>query len=117
MSWISDLYETYESNFDMRRLNSNADETPLPISHTTQNAQIEITIDQNGDFITAEAIADKDLALTIIPVTEDSAARSSGPCAHPLEDKLEYIAGDFSQYTGKDNSKKHQLYIEGLRCV
>lgn len=114
MSWISDLYETYESNFDMRRLNSNADETPLPISHTTQNAQIEITIDQNGDFITAEAIADKGLALTIIPVTEDSAARSSGPCAHPLEDKLEYIAGDFSQYTGKDNSKKHQLYIEGL---
>lgn len=114
MSWISDLYETYESNFDMRRLNSNADETPLPISHTTQNAQIEITIDQNGDFITAEAIADKDQALTVIPVTEDSSARASGPCAHPLEDKLEYIAGDFSKYTGKDNSKKHQLYIEGL---
>lgn len=114
MSWLSDLYETYEQNFDMDKLDFVTDTTPIPISHTTQNSQIEVTIDNNGDFIHAEAIYDKEQALTIIPVSEDSAARTSGPCAHPLEDKLEYIAGDFQQYTGKDNKNKHQLYMEAL---
>ena len=95
MSWISDLYDTYEQNFDMNLLDFTTDATPLPISHSTQNAQVEITIDMDGEFIHAEAITDKTQALTLIPVTEDSIARSSGPCAHPFEDKLEYIAGDY----------------------
>lgn len=114
MSWMSDLYETYERNFDMDKFDITTDATPLPISHTTQNAQIEVTLDKTGTFIYAEAIGDKEKALTVIPVSEDSAARTSGDEAHPLEDKLEYIAGDFQQYTGKSNSKKHALYMETL---
>lgn len=114
MSWIGDLYETYELNFDLDRLDFTTGKMPLPISHTTQNAQIEVTLDETGDFIHAEAIGDKENAPTIIPVSEDSAARTSGACAHPLADKLEYIAGDFEQYTGKNNDEKHQLYREAL---
>ena len=114
MSWINDLYDTYEQNFDMKLLDFTTDATPLPISHSTQNAQIEITVGMNGEFINAEAIMDKAQAQTLIPVTEDSIARSSGPCAHPLEDKLEYTAGDYEKYTGKDNNVKHELYLNAL---
>lgn len=113
MSWINDLYETYESNFNMDRLDFKTGRMPLPISHTTQQAQIEIFLDKRGDFVTAEAL-DKENSKTVIPVTEDSASRTSGACAHPLEDKLEYIAGDFEKYTGIDNSKKHGMYLEEL---
>ena len=114
MSWISDLYDTYEQNFDMNLLDFTTDATPLPISHSTQNAQVEITIDMDGEFIHAEAITDKTQALTLIPVTEDSIARSSGPCAHPFEDKLEYIAGDYENFAGKRNDIKHALYLKEL---
>ena len=72
MSWISDLYETYESNFNMDRLDFKTGRMPLPISHTTQQAQIEIFLDKRGDFVTAEAL-DKENSKTVIPVTEDSA--------------------------------------------
>lgn len=114
MSWIIDLYETYEANFDMDNMDFKSNNTPLPIAHTTQMAQIEVIIDEDGEFYDARAIEDKADALTVIPVTEDSAARSSGPCSHPLEDKLEYVAGDYEEYTGKNNDVKHGLYIEAL---
>lgn len=115
MSWIRDLYETYELNFDMERLDFTTDAMPLPISHTTQNAQIEITLGEAGEFIHAEAIEDKERVQTVIPVSEDSASRSGiGACAHPLMDKLEYIAGDFERYTGKANDEKHQAYLATL---
>lgn len=114
MSWIRDLYETYELNFDMDRLDFTTDAIPLPVSHTTANAQIEITLDEAGGFVYAEAIGDKEKARTVIPVSEDSAARTSGVCAHPLMDKLEYIAADFERYTGKSNDEKHRLYVETL---
>ena len=113
MSWISDLYETYNRNFRMDELEFETSRMPLPISHTTQQAQIEVFLDRSGSCISA-AILDKEAGRTIIPVTEDSASRTSGICAHPLEDKLEYIAGDFEKYTGINNDKKHEAYLEEL---
>ena len=35
MSWINDLYDTYEQNFDMKLLDFTTDATPLPISHSS----------------------------------------------------------------------------------
>ena len=35
MSWINDLYDTYEQNFDMKLLDFTTDATPLPISSAT----------------------------------------------------------------------------------
>ena len=115
MSWISDLYQTYEANKGVAAQNLDGkDALLLPVSHSTQNAQIEVTIDTQGDFLTAGRIP-KNQAVTIIPVTEDSAGRTSGACAHPLEDKLEYVAGDFQKYTGTDNANKHGLYLKELQ--
>lgn len=111
MGWLNDLYETYEAcagkDFGGRT-------SLIPIAHSTQNAQIEVVIDGDGKFLRAVRVEKAD-TMTLIPVTEDSANRTSGACAHPLCDKLEYVAGDYSEYAGKDCTKKHEMYLSGLR--
>jgi hypothetical protein len=78
MSWIQKLYETYNNCQSMVGVESNGNEVPLvPISHTTQKAQVEIVIDGNGNFRRARVIP-KDEARTIIPCTEKSGGRTSG---------------------------------------
>lgn len=113
MSWTNELYNVYEKNC------GRTDCVPLllPISHSTANAQIEVTLNENGDFVKAERVIKAD-AETVIPVTNDSAARSSGISPHPLADKLVYIAGDYGKYfDGKnsDNTKYFEAYIEQLK--
>lgn len=113
MSWTDELYNIYE-----RFCGTEADGAPLlPVSHSTANAQLELTIDESGSFCGAVRVSKED-AVTIIPVTEGSGARSSGICPHPFADKLVYIAGDYGKYAeGKrsDNSKFFTAYIEQLR--
>ncbi|SDA13169.1 CRISPR-associated protein Csd1 [Ruminococcus sp. YE71] len=114
MSWTNELYKVYELAVGTEAAEG---ETPLlPISHSTANAQIEITIDENGEFVSA-AVVNKEDAVTIIPVTEDSGTRSSGIAPMPLADKLVYIAGDYPLYAkGKrsDNSEYYSAYMEQL---
>jgi CRISPR-associated protein Csd1 len=108
MNWIQSLYETYENCQNMIGVVGDENEVPLlPICHTTQKAQIEITLDANGNFRRAR-IVDKDEARTIIPCTEKSAGRTSGEAAHPLCDKLQYLAADYKKFGGE---KDH--YFEG----
>ena len=98
MSWVQKLYETYMHN--QACIGSNNDAIPLlPICHTTQKAQIEITINESGDFIRASVISKND-ARTVIPCTESSGGRTSGEAAHPLCDKLQYVAADYKEYGG-----------------
>ena len=98
MSWIEKLYRTYENN--IAHIGEQNTAVPLlPICHTTQNAQVHIIIDVDGNFLSAEPIP-KSAACTIIPATEKSAGRTSGPIPHPLFDKLQYLAADYPQYGG-----------------
>lgn len=103
MSWIQKLYETYNRCESQIGYSLVEDERPLlPICHTTTDAHIEVVIDQNGQFKRASIITDKNAAATIIPCTEDSGSRSGKkPTTHPLCDKLQYLAGDFTDYGGK----------------
>ncbi|WEG12327.1 type I-C CRISPR-associated protein Cas8c/Csd1 [Pullulanibacillus sp. KACC 23026] len=104
MSWLLDLYETYERNanqvgcFNKRK--DGQEYTLLPESHTTQNAQIEVVVTEQGDFYSASVIEKKE-AETVIPCTEDSFSRTSAPVPHPLHDKLMYVAGDFLAFGGQ----------------
>jgi len=84
-------YKTYENNTNKIGVISEEKEPLTPVSHAIQNAQIEITISVDGEFQSAEKIPD-DKVKTIIPVTIESAGRTSGKCAHPLCDQLCYIA-------------------------
>lgn len=112
MSWTNELYNIYE-----RFCGAEAEgATLLPVSHSTANAQVELTIDEDGNFKSASKIA-KDDMLTIIPVTEDSGARGSGVFPHPFADKLVYLAGDYGKYAnGKrsDNRRFFEAYINQL---
>jgi CRISPR-associated protein Csd1 len=117
MNWIQSLYETYENCQNMIGVieedKDGKEQVPLlPICHTTQKAQIEITLDANGNFRRARVVG-KDEARTIIPCTEKSAGRTSGEAAHPLCDKLQYLAADYKKFGGE---KDHyfESYMELL---
>ncbi|WP_336883688.1 type I-C CRISPR-associated protein Cas8c/Csd1 [Priestia koreensis] len=113
MSWLLNLYETYEANLDrvgkVEQKHNGQEYTLIPISHTTQNAHIEVEITENGLFHSARVL-DKSEFNTVIPCTEDAASRSGTiPPPYPLHDKLQYVAGDFSNYTG--NAKSDRFYL------
>jgi CRISPR-associated protein Csd1 len=113
MNWIQSLYETYENCKNSIGATTNENQVPLlPICHTTQKAQVEITLDSKGNFRRARVVG-KEEARTIIPCTEKSAGRTSGEAAHPLCDKLQYMAADYKKYGGE---KDHYLasYMELL---
>lgn len=101
MSWIQKLVETYDECIGRPQF---ADRSLVPIDHVEQNAHIEIAIDENGNFLRA-AVVQKEP--TLIPVTEKSAGRTSGAFAHPLSDKIRYVAKGFSP-------DDHQLYLKQI---
>ncbi len=116
MSWMSQLYATYEKNVgNGGRLGA----AITPIAHMNVNAQLEITLNLQGEFLGARSIPRED-AVTLAPVTEASESRSSGVTPHALCDTLSYVAGDFEAYLrerGKKNGPraKFEQYIENLR--
>ena len=56
MSWMSQLYKTYERNIGK----SQQDEVPLtPVAHMNANAQVEITLNREGEFLAAEVVDKK----------------------------------------------------------
>ncbi len=127
MNWMQSLYETYENCRSMIGITGDENQIPLlPICHTTQKVDVEITIgtvsqeeetskeeestaDVRAKFRRARVLG-KDEARTIIPCTEKSAGRTSGEAAHPLCDKLQYIAEDYQSWGGEKN-----LYSESYR--
>lgn len=94
MAWIDKLYATYEA--------CKGNEPPgamslMPVSHTPQQAHIEIAIDGEGNFREAKIIQKEE---TVIPATEKSANRTAGEAAHPLCDKVQYCAADYAEFGG-----------------
>ncbi|MCG6201147.1 type I-C CRISPR-associated protein Cas8c/Csd1 [Psychromonas antarctica] len=107
MSWMQKLYETYEQGLLLEIAD---DQKPMPISHTLQNAHINIVINGEGDFLRAEVL---EKIQVILPATEKSAGRSSGLSPHPLADKIQYVAGDYIAFGGIKKSG-FSLYKELL---
>ena len=101
MSWIQKLIQTYDGCVGRPQF---AGRPLVPIDHVEQNAHVEIAIDENGNFLRAAVIQKEP---TLIPVSEKSAGRTSGAVAHPLSDKIRYVARDF----GSDD---HQLYLQQI---
>ena len=89
MSWEEDLVELYDKNADrvgevMYRAYGKT-QVPyvlIPPFHTTVTAQINVILDEAGDFLDASAVAEED-KMTIIPVTEKSGSRTAGKEPHP----------------------------------
>lgn len=98
MSWIQDLYETYENCVGKEPPGS---EPIMPVAHTTQQAHIEIVLDGNGVFRRAVLVQKEE---TVLPATEASAGRTSGEAPHALADKIQYCAGDYHSFGGTKKS-------------
>ncbi len=121
MNLLEELYNTYERNksfigqLDSLELSNGKerDITPLlPVGHTSQHAHITVILDGRGSFQRAEVNARGD-TVTIMPATEDSSSRTSGLAAHPLCDKLQYVAGDYGEYV-PDKKSGYENYISLL---
>lgn len=113
MNWIESLAKTYDENASQPQV---GDAKLIPPFHTAQNAHIIVTLNEKGDFLDANYVLDKKSREKIIPCTEDSSSRTSGPSPHPLFDKLEYLVGTWPNgiKVGKDE-RKHPPYIKQLR--
>lgn len=98
MSWLARLHETYETAMS---LDLPGDIKLMPISHTLQNAHINIVIDGDGNFKRASVLEKPQI---ILPATEKSAGRTSGEAPHPLADKIQYVAKDYPDYGGRKKS-------------
>jgi CRISPR-associated protein Csd1 len=113
---MSQLYQTYENHLT----EGDQDKEPLtPIAHMYANAQIEVSIDKDGNFIRAVKL-EKGQGVTLIPVSESSSGRSSGVAPHALCDTLSYIAGDFGEYCRDEKQKKssqgkNRCYMDNLK--
>ncbi len=121
MNWIQSLSETYENCRSNIGYSSESARPLLPICHITTQTHLEIAIDGLGRFRRAQLV-DKLDSTTIIPATESSASRAgSKPDCHPLSDKLQYLASDFTDYGGAvtsgfagDPTEPHRQYVELL---
>jgi CRISPR-associated protein Csd1 len=95
MSWMAKLHETYERGLT---LDLPFEKRLMPVSHTLQNAHINIVLDESGNFRRATVL---DKTQIILPATEESAGRTSGEAPHPLSDKIQYLAKDYAEYGGE----------------
>jgi CRISPR-associated protein Csd1 len=99
MSWIQKLNETYDQ---CKGREPPGTGTLLPVSHSIQQAHVEITLDSEGNFKLAQVIGKVE---TVIPATEQSAGRTgSNPPPHPLCDKVQYCAADYAEKGGEKPS-------------
>ena len=117
MSWLQKLHQTYDvcsqrSDFTDPPQCAGEKEIPalMPVSHTSQQAHIEVVLDEKGNFLEAALLPQK--AQFVIPATENSAGRTAGNVPHPLADKLHYCAKDYAG--GKEN--QFQLYAAQLEA-
>ncbi|ABC78621.1 type I-C CRISPR-associated protein Cas8c/Csd1 [Syntrophus aciditrophicus] len=90
MSWIEKLYET---SVEIGKMQLSGPDRPWPVSHVAKKAHVEVTLGSKGDFRRIRALS-FDESLTIIPVTESSANRTSNDAPHPLCEELSYCAAD-----------------------
>jgi CRISPR-associated protein Csd1 len=117
MSWVQKLYETYEQ---CKGHEPEGSEPLLPISHTYQQAHVEITIDIAGNFQSAQFIGKQE---TIVPATEESAGRTNKCAPHPLCDKVQYCAADYQKWGGNktpyynDYTNKKGEIIKGYETL
>ena len=103
MSWLSYCYKTYQNSVSEIGKQQPGKVPLLPVAHTTQQVNIEVELDKDGNFQYAGLLT-QDQRTTIIPCTEESSARTSGMVPHPLVDKLQYIAADYPTFGGSKES-------------
>ncbi len=104
MGLMQKAIETYDNMARFVGVERENAEVLAPIGHIIARANIEITLNADGHFIQARPTNQK----IPIPVTEESAGRTSAPAAHALDEQLGYLLDV--------ESDKTKLYLDGLRA-
>lgn len=105
MGLLQKAVQTFDSHIGYAGEYREGSATLAPVGHIVTRADLEITLDKEGCFVSASAVDKSDPKIPI-PATESSAGRTSAPCAHPLCEQLGYLI--------PKNEIKYQLYIEQL---
>lgn len=106
MGLLQRAIETYDANAGLVGVYREGHDPLAPIGHSLTSANIEITLNAQGQFVAARKV-EKGEAKILIPVTEESSGRTSGPAAHPLCEQLKYVACT--------NKEAHKLYLATLQ--
>lgn len=106
MGLFQKAVETYNCNQNLVGVSKEDNEILAPISHTLTRANIEVTVDKDGNYKSARLV-DKDAPKIIIPVTEASNGRTSSLSPHPLCEQLKYLA--------PYNDKAYKMYLKQLK--
>ena len=110
MGLMQQAYDTYcalEKTYAGQYL-SELKEPLVPVSHQIVSSDIEITLDEDGNFLNA-SLSDKSNAAIIIPVTEQSAGRTGETsCAHPLCDQIRFLTPSYPE--------KYSAYLTQLHA-
>lgn len=107
MGLLQKAVETYDAHANLVGKIREGHQPLAPIGHTVTSAAIEITLDGQGCLVNIAKV-DKDAPKIIIPVTEESAGRTSAPAPHPLCEQLGYLSGE--------DEKKFDLYVNQLEA-
>lgn len=95
MKQAYDTYSTFEAKY--AGVYGPEKEPLVPVAHQIAKAEIEVTLDSEGNFLDARLV-EKDSAAIIIPVTEASAGRTGDTsCAHPLCDQIRFLSPAYPQ--------------------
>ena len=124
MGLLQKAVETYDANAAAVGAYREGSEPLAPIGHTLTNASIEITLDRDGNFLTARKV-DKTEPKILIPVTEESGGRTSKGAKehpHPLCDKIKYIIANDNFYIPQlerwcNSANSHPFLATILRYV
>lgn len=101
MSWTKELYNVYE------RL-SESDNDLLPLYHTRIQSNIEIVINEDGDFVRSDLL-NKEI---IVPFTDAKEHEKK----YILGNRIKYLAGDYNRYTLDKKDEKHfKNYLNNLK--
>lgn len=112
MGLLQRAIETYDANTALIGVYRDGHEPLAPIGHILTSANIEITLNAQGKFLAARKV-DKKEPKILIPVTEESDGRTStGFTAHPLCDRLMYIAPD--DKAPQKLQEAHEQYLHWL---
>lgn len=122
MSWLSEFVDVYnqneknlgKTNYRVYHLKKDVKAFQmLPISHIFFNCQLQIDLKMDGSFAGASVVDDQ---RTIVPATIDSSTRSSNIVPNPIDDNLQYVARDFSDWSGEEKfAEFHNKYLKQLK--
>ena len=115
MSWILNLYNTYEACEEAVGICGDTQENMLlPLGHLLTEVDIIVYLSSDGTFLRAEKTGSSSRNLICIPCTDESESRSGKKAInfpHPLFDQIKYYATQ--KY--RDNLKKWLRFLNDTK--